>query len=99
MTTTGAEIHRAVTELQALAAAVRPDWPEHDIRGAILEAATVGLTWQQVLVALPRLMADPHARPAELIPHRGDPLRPAAHHPPTEDYRAARAALEEARHA
>jgi len=95
MTFKGAEIQRAVPELQALAAAVRPDWPERDVRAVIAHAATVGLTWPQVLVALPRLMADPHARPAELIPGPADPLRPRPAKPPTEDYRAARAALQD----
>lgn len=93
-----AEIVRAVAELQALATAVRPDWDPSDVRAVIAEAATIGLTWPQVLVALPRLMADPHARPAELVPDRGDPLRPHPHNPPTADYRAARAALDAAQH-
>jgi hypothetical protein len=93
MTAKGAEICRAVTELQALAAAVRPDWDAAAVRAVIAQAATVGLTWPQVLVTLPRLMADPHARPAELVPDHRDPLRPQACHPPTEEFLAAKAAI------
>jgi hypothetical protein len=78
----GVEIHRAVPELKALAATVRPDWPAADVSAAIAHAATIGMTWPQVLVALPRLMADPHARPAELVPDVRDPLRPRPAAPP-----------------
>jgi hypothetical protein len=73
------EIRRAIPELQALAVAVRGDWNPDDVRAAIANAATIGMTWPQVLVALPRLMADPAARPGELIPDYRDPNRSAKH--------------------
>jgi hypothetical protein len=67
-------INPAGAELIALAVAVRDDWTERDIRAAIAAAQSAGLTWPQVLVALPRLMADPKARPRELVPDSRSPL-------------------------
>lgn len=93
MTATGAEIRRAIPELQALAVAVRADWVEVDVKNAILAAANAGLTWPQVLVALPRLMADAAARPGELIPDHRDPTRPQRADPPNDDFLAAKAAI------
>ncbi|MBA2894451.1 hypothetical protein [Nonomuraea soli] len=73
----GAEIHRATAELVVLAAAVRPDWAEADVRAALAHAASVGMTWEQALVGMGRLMVDGHAHPRELVPDARDPLHPA----------------------
>jgi hypothetical protein len=69
------EVRRATAELTALALAVRPDWDGRDVSGAIAAAALDGQTWEQVLTALPRLMADPHASPRGLVPDSRSPLR------------------------
>ena len=61
-------VHSAAAELVALAAAVRPDWDERDVSGVIVQATQNGMTWEQVLTGLPRLMADPAASPRDLIP-------------------------------
>jgi hypothetical protein len=68
-------IERATPELTALALAVRPDWRERDVSGAIAAAALDGQSWPRVLTALPRLMADPHASPRDLVPDSRNPLR------------------------
>jgi hypothetical protein len=67
-------IRRAVDELVTLALAVRADWQEHWIRGAISQGAAEGMTWPQVLVSLSRLMADPRAVPRDLLPDSRTPL-------------------------
>lgn len=69
-----AVVNPAGAELIALALAVRDDWHDRDVRAAIAAAQSAGLTWPQVLVALPRLMADPKARPRELVPDSRSPL-------------------------
>lgn len=68
-------IERATPELLALALAVRPDWRERDVSGAIAAAALDGQSWPRVLAALPRLMADPAASPRDLVPDSRSPLR------------------------
>jgi hypothetical protein len=93
MTAAGAEVRRAVPELTALAAAVRPDWDRANVGAVIANAAAVGMTWPQVLVALPRLMADPHARPSELVPDHRDPMAPHPADPPNDAFLAAKAAI------
>lgn len=98
MTTPPAEINRATAELVALACAVRPDWEEDFVAGAISAAANDGRTWEQVLTELPRLMVDPAARPRDLTgasrrPRptlEGDPRLAEGNHRGAE---AARAAL------
>lgn len=87
-------IVRATPQLRDLATAVRPDWAQDDIQAAIAAATVIGHTWEQVLTGLTRLMVDPKAHPRELVPHpRGVlPTIPAAG--PTDEYRAARHALE-----
>jgi hypothetical protein len=87
-------VHRATAELTALAIAVRHDWPEHAVSGAIQQAGYEGMTWRQVLVSLPRLMADPDATPGELVPDSRQPLAPRAVLPPEETARYARYARE-----
>ena len=67
-------IQRATSELAALALAVRPDWRERDVSGAIAAAALDGQSWPRVLTALPRLMADPSASPRDLVPDSRSPL-------------------------
>lgn len=70
----------AVSELGALACAVRPDWTVQEVTAALVDAKTVGMTWAQTVVGMARLMVDLHARPAELVPARPDvrqPPRPA----------------------
>jgi Family of unknown function (DUF6283) len=84
------EIRRAVPELAALAVAVREDWQAADVRAVIANAAAVGMTWSQVLVTLPRLMADPQARPGELVPDHRHPLAPHRADPPNQDWHQAR---------
>ena len=61
-------VHSATAELTALAAAVRPDWDERNVSGVIVQATQNGMTWEQVLTGLARLMADPAASPRDLIP-------------------------------
>ena len=61
-------VHSAAAELTALAAAVRPDWDERNVSGVIVQATQNGMTWEQVLTGLARLMADPAASPRDLIP-------------------------------
>ncbi|PZG20633.1 hypothetical protein [Nonomuraea aridisoli] len=63
-----APVQKARGELVALGVAVRPDWNRAEIQAALVDADVIGLTWQQQLVGLARLMVDGHARPAELIP-------------------------------
>jgi YspA, cpYpsA-related SLOG family len=74
------KIHRAQDELVAFAVAVREDWTAADVLGALCAAAPAGVTWEQAVVALARLMVDPAAGPRELIPDWRDataPRRPA----------------------
>lgn len=61
-------VQPASDHLVALALAVRPDWNEHDLRCAIADARTVGMSWQQVLVGLTHMMIDPDASPRALVP-------------------------------
>jgi hypothetical protein len=63
-------VRRATAELTALALAVRADWDEHAVSGVIQQAGYDGMTWPQVLVAFPRLMADPQASPRDLVAER-----------------------------
>lgn len=74
--TTPAEIQVALAELIALAVAVRRDWTPADVQAAVMDAKMSGLTWPQALVGLVRLLVDPVARPAELVPPKPDPQRP-----------------------
>jgi hypothetical protein len=80
------EVHRATAELAALAVAVRPDWDGRDVSGAIAAAALDGQTWEQVLVSLPRLMADPQASPRGLVPDSRSPLRRGPGVPPERNH-------------
>lgn len=66
----------ATPELIALAVAVRPDWAPADVQAALANAHAVGQRWPQALVGLVRLVVDPDARPAELVPRPLDPQRP-----------------------
>lgn len=89
-------IQRAVPQLVDLAVRVRPDWREADLRAVIAGAATIGMTWEQTLVGLARLMVDEHAHPRELIPDSRDPLRRPRQADPESTHRGAalaRAAL------
>ncbi|MEV7013345.1 hypothetical protein [Streptosporangium sp. NPDC051022] len=70
------EILTAVPELIALALAVRRDWVANDVQAALVDAKVHGQTWPQALVGLVRLVVDPQARPAELVPAPLDPQRP-----------------------
>src|ERR1039457_2703978 len=63
-----ARVVRATAELIVLAAAGGPDWDERNVSGLIVQASQNGMTWEQVLTGLPRLMADPAASPRDLIP-------------------------------
>ena len=97
MTSGETTVHRATAELIALAIAVRPDWPEHQVSGAIAAAVSDGMTWEQVLLALPRLMVDPASHPREMVreyQHARPSSVPAEHNP---EYAAARAELERQR--
>lgn len=69
-------IRRAQDELVALAVAVREDWSAADVLGALCAAAPAGVTWEQALVGLTRLMVDPGAHPRELIPDWRSPVVP-----------------------
>lgn len=70
------EIFAAAPELIALAVAVRPDWAPADVQAALVDAKSHNQTWPQALVGLVRLVVDPDARPAELVPRPLDPQRP-----------------------
>lgn len=52
----------------------RPAWSEVFVRGAIREAAAVGMTWPQAAVGLVRLVFDPKSWPRDLIPDSRSPL-------------------------
>ncbi|MGW7355145.1 hypothetical protein ACWGI0_00240 [Streptomyces sp. NPDC054802] len=65
----------ASNELRALAAKARPDWNPHEFHDALVRAQLSSMTWGQVLAAVGRLMADPDARPADLLPAAPEPWR------------------------
>lgn len=67
-------VRRALDELIDLAVAVREDWMRTDVQAAALAAANVGVTWEQALVGLVRLMVDPEAEPRDLVPDPRSPL-------------------------
>ena len=67
-------VRSATPELVTLAVTVRPDWDEDVVSGILRRAADEGMTWKQVLVNLPRLMADPAADPRDLLPDSRSPL-------------------------
>ena len=71
-------VQRATAELAALAVAVRPDWDERDVTGVLTRAVQNGMTWEQVLVGLPRVMVDPAGQPRDLVP---DPRFGERRHP------------------
>lgn len=56
----------ATRELHALAAAVRPDWDQIDVRDVLAAARTAGRPWPQMLLELVRLMTEPEAMPRDL---------------------------------
>ncbi|MEV7422832.1 hypothetical protein [Streptomyces sp. NPDC091212] len=60
----------ATPELLALAAKARPDWQHGALRDALAHAHYQGMTWGQTLTAVARLLADPEAEPADLVPAR-----------------------------
>ena len=66
-------IQPATSELQALAAAMRPDWNRDQLGQAILAAKNAGWTFEQVFRYITRLLVREDADPAE--------LRHAAAHP------------------
>jgi hypothetical protein len=70
------ELRSAMAELVALAVAVRTDWTAEQVQGALLNAKSNGFTWGQAIVGMARLMVDPQAVPAELVPPPKDPQRP-----------------------
>ena len=80
------ELRSAMAELVALAVAVRTDWTAQQVQGALANAKSNGFTWGQALVGLARLMADPHAVPAELVPQPKDPQRPWIQPPGSADH-------------
>jgi hypothetical protein len=65
----------ASAELLALAAKARPDWDPNALRDCLAHARYQGMTWGQVLAAVGRLMADPVAEPADLLPAAPEPWR------------------------
>ncbi|MFJ1581592.1 hypothetical protein [Streptomyces sp. NPDC088182] len=65
----------ASSELIALATVTRPDWDPFAVREALAHAHVVGMSWGQVLAAAGRLMADPDAEPADLLPAVPEPWR------------------------
>jgi hypothetical protein len=68
-------VRSAAVELTALACAVRADWNADVVAGTLQRAAGAGMTWPQVLVALPKLMADVSKTPADLLAVPADPAR------------------------
>ncbi|MEV4974414.1 hypothetical protein [Streptomyces scopuliridis] len=65
----------ASAELLALAARARPDWEPTALRDALAHARYLGMSWGQTLAAAGRLMADPDAEPADLLPSAPEPWR------------------------
>jgi hypothetical protein len=65
----------ATAQLLALAAAVRPDWPVHQLGDVLAQARTQGMTWGCVLAEAGRLLADPAAQPGELLAAVPEPWR------------------------
>jgi hypothetical protein len=93
-------VRSAAVELTALAVAVRPDWNEDVVAGTLQRAAGNGMTWPQVLVALPKLMADVSKTPADLLAVRPDPVRlGVSDHPvpASETFQKARAEMDRRR--
>jgi hypothetical protein len=68
-------VARAQPELAALVLAMRRDWRDRDVTGALAAAALSGLTFGQAACGLVRLAADPHASPRGLVPDSRSPLR------------------------
>jgi hypothetical protein len=87
------EIYPATEELIAFALASRHDWTEREVRDALTTAAHCGVTRDQAITGLPRLIVDRQAKPADLVPDSRSPLvrRPGAE--PSETYQQIRAGL------
>jgi hypothetical protein len=93
-------VRSAAVELTALAVAVRADWNEDVVAGTLQRAAGAGMTWPQVLVRLPKLMADVSKTPADLLAVPADPARVAVSDhpvPASETFRLARAEMDRRR--
>jgi hypothetical protein len=84
-------IQPATGELQALAAAMRPDWDRDQLAQAILAAKNAGWTFEQVFRYVVRLLVREDAAPAELRHAAANPLRPEAAKTPAWHDRAAEA--------
>lgn len=93
-----AAVRSAAVELTALAVAVRADWSEDVVAGTLQRAAREGMAWPEVLVRLPKLMADVTKTPADLLAVPPDPARLGiSDHPvpASDEFRAAARLLHE----
>lgn len=68
-------IQPAPAELQALAAAMRPDWDREALAAAILAAKNAGWTWDRTLAEVIRLARKEAGSPVELRHAAGRPAR------------------------
>lgn len=85
----------ASPEMIALAAKTRPDWDPRNVQAVLASAHSIGMSWEQVLAGMGRLMADPKAMPGELVPDWRDPVAAAHRHGagPNDEWRQARERL------
>ncbi|KAB2344831.1 hypothetical protein [Actinomadura rudentiformis] len=86
---------RAPMELRALAAKARPDWKPGALDDALVDAHYKGLSWRTVLERIGSLMADPNAEPCDLTAAEYRQRPPGVD--PNPEFRAARAAIHNAR--
>ncbi|MCI3277471.1 hypothetical protein [Streptomyces cylindrosporus] len=93
------ELPRPATgQLLALATAARPDWPLDQLRDAIAQARTAGMTFGRALVVVAQMIADPMAQPGDLLAELPEPWRHRRRPPGPETYHRGAAAVRAALH-
>lgn len=92
------EIHSAARQLTDLAAAMRPDWDQSDLTGALASAASSGWPWPKAFLATARLLADPKSTPRDLMAETRNPVERGMSKPvpPPAEFVAGRKALAKA---
>lgn len=68
------EIHSAAPQLLALAAGMRPDWSDDDLRGALAAAAGNGWPFARACLAAVRLLCKPGSEARDLLAEVASPL-------------------------
>lgn len=89
-----AEIHAAESEDELVALVLRirhgdPAWTQFAVQTALRQAVLAGVTPVQAVTQLPRLAADPHAVPGDLVPDSRSPVAPKPRRSPEEAARLA----------